>query len=161
MNSSRKPLVVVPKSSHVREMIEVAPLSIEPRAQRVGIWVIAPRTLRPADLMVSCMLWPKRLRAAGVKRVAVVLPVEAYVAAEPVLGACVWRMRDAGIAVAYFHEGHFESDQIKAWFEQRRPRRRVTSDSLITLSERYAERGNVVAATLSVRLAARESALAA
>jgi hypothetical protein len=160
MNAS-KPLIIVPKSTHVREMIEVAHLSLEPRAQRVGIVIIAPRTLRPADLMVSCMFWPKQLRGAGVTRVAVVLPVEAYVAAEPLLRACSRRMRDEGIAIAYFHEGHFESDQIKAWFEQRRPRRRVTTEVLVQLSDRYAERGNVVAATQAARLAERECAQAA
>jgi len=57
-----KPLVVVPKSPQVAQMIEAAPLSVEPRAQRVGIVVIAPGTLRPADLMVACHFWPKELR---------------------------------------------------------------------------------------------------
>lgn len=148
-----KPVVYVPRSNQVARMIEVEALSIMPRAQRVGVCLIAPRAIRPAELMASCMFWPKQLAAAGVRRVAVVLGTEAYVWARPVLASCRCRMGQHRVAVEYFHEGHLESDQIAAWFEERKPRRRVTSDSLIKLSQRYAERGDVRAATNAARLA--------
>jgi hypothetical protein len=148
-----KPVVYVPRSNEVSRMIEVEALSITPRAQRVGLCLIAPRTIRPAELMASCMFWPKQLATAGVKRVCVVLSAEAYIMAHPMLASCRSRMAEYGIAIEYFHEGHLESDQILAWFEERKPRRRVTSDSLIKLSQRYAERGDVRAANHAVRLA--------
>lgn len=148
-----KPVLVIPKSAQVSQMLETEPLSIEPRAQRIGIVVVAPRTLRPADLMVACHFWPKVLRPAGVSRVAVVLGLETYLNAEPILRGCQRRMKEQGVIVEYFHEAHLESDQIDAWFEQRRPRRRVTTDALMRLSERYAARGDIRTACHAVRLA--------
>ncbi len=148
-----KPVVYVPRSNEVSRMIDVEALSITPRAQRVGVCLIAPRMIRPAELMASCAYWPKQLATAGVARIVVLLSAEAFVQARPVLAACRCRMAEYGVDVEYFHEGHLESDQIAAWFEQRKPRRRVTTDSLIKLSERYAARGDVRAATHAVRLA--------
>lgn len=152
MQDSR-PVVIVPKSPQVSRMLEAEPLLLSSRAQHVGIVVIAPRTTKPADLMVACHFWPKHLKQAGVARVAVVLAVEAYVTCQLLLPVCDFKMAEQGVSVAYFHEGHLESDQIHAWFEQRRARRRVTSDALIRLSERYAERGDVRSACHAVRLA--------
>ena len=151
--SDMKPLIYVPKSSQVSQMVEAAPLSIEPRAQRVGVAIIAPRVLRPADLMVACHFWPKALREANVSRVAVVLGVESYVTAQPIVAACKCRMHEQGITVEYFHEAHLESDQLRAWFEQRQPKRRVTSDTLVKLSQRYAARGDIRAAQYALRIA--------
>lgn len=148
-----KPVIVVPKSFQVTHMIEAAPLSIEPRAQRVGIIVIMPRGMRPADLMVACHFWPRTLREGGVKRVAIVLDVEAYVLAKGIFEGCRFKMREQGIEIEYFHEAHFESDQIRAWFEGRRPRRRVSTDVFVRLSERYASRGDMRAASHALRLA--------
>lgn len=148
-----KPVVYVPRSNEVSRMIEVEALCITPRAQRVGLCLIAPRMIRPAELMASCMFWPKQLAACGVKRACVVLSAEAFLLARPMLASCRSRMAEHGIAIEYFHEGHLESDQIAAWFEQRKPRRRVTSDSLVKLGQRYAERGDVRAATHALRLA--------
>src|SRR5690606_3704730 len=79
--------------------------------------------------------------------------VEAYVIAEPVLGGCVRRMKEQGIALAYFHEGHLDTDQIRAWFEQRPPRRRVTTDMMVKLGERYMARGDHRAASHALRIA--------
>lgn len=152
MNDS-KPHVYVPRSNEVSRMIEVEPLSIRPRAQRVGIVLIAPRTIQPAQLMTACVFWPKQLHLAGVSRVAVLLGVEAYLAAKPIVASCQHRMYEQRMSVEYFHEGHLESDQITAWFEQRKPRRRVTTDAMMKLSERYAERGDVRAARQAARLA--------
>lgn len=148
-----KPVVYVPRSNEVSRMIEVEALSVTPRAQRVGVCVIAPRMIKPAELMASCMFWPKQLAVAGVKRVGVVLSSEAFLQARPILTSCRCRMAEFGVAIEYFHEGHLESDQIAAWFEQRKPRRRVTSDSLIKLGQRYAERGDIRSAANAVRLA--------
>jgi len=153
-----KPIIVVPKSFQVTHMIEAAPLSIEPRAQRVGIIVIMPRGMRPADLMVACHFWPSTLREAGVKRVAVVLDVEAYVLAKGIFESCRFKMREQRIEIEYFHEAHFESDQIRAWFEGRRPRRHVSTDVFVRLSERYASRGDMRAAAHALRLAEAASA---
>jgi hypothetical protein len=94
-----RPIIVVPKSTQVSQMIEAGELGIEPRAQRVGVVIIAPRSIQPSDLMVSCVFWPRPLRVAGVARVAVVLAVEAYVAAQPVLAACKCQLREQGIEV--------------------------------------------------------------
>ena len=47
----------------------------------------------------------------------------------------------------------YDPDRLPWLTEERKPRRRVTSDSLIKLSQRYAERGDVRAATNAMRLA--------
>jgi hypothetical protein len=89
----------------------------------------------------------------GVRRAAVVLSVQAYAAAEPQLRASTRWLQAHGIVVTYFYEGHLDGDQIAAWFEQRKARRRVTSDSMIKLSERYAERGDARAAYHAIVIA--------
>jgi hypothetical protein len=150
-----KPLLVVPSSTKLARAFDddLATIRISGRARRNGVIVIAARETQPNELMAACQLWPAVLREAGVKRVAVVLSVQAYATAEPLLRACMRCLKARGIAVAYFHEGHLDSDAIAAWFEQRKSRRRITSDSMIKLSERYAERGDARAAYHAIVLA--------
>jgi hypothetical protein len=150
-----KPLLVVPRTNNLTRAFDDDLESIRgsDRAQRNGIVVIAPRDTQPNALMASSHLWPQVLRAIGVSRVAVVLSVQAYASAAQLLTGCVRCLQAHGIAVTYFHEGHLDGDQIAAWFEQRKARRRVTSDSMIKLSERYAERGDARAAYHAIVIA--------
>jgi hypothetical protein len=152
-NALDRPLLVIPCSRVVAHMLDAAPLAASARARDIGIVVLMPRHTHASDLFAACFFWPKILNEAGVARVAVVLHVEAYARAEPLLPNSRQRMKDLGVAVRYFHEGHLESDQIRAWFEQRRPRRRVTSDTLIKLSHRYAIRGDFRSARHARQLA--------
>lgn len=147
-----RPFLYVPRSCAIARMLEADVLAAEERARQTGVLVIAPRALRPADLMASCHFWPAPLR--GVPRVAVVLGIEAYVLARPVFPACYAKFAEHGIALQYFHEAHLESDQIEAWFHARRPRRRVTTDTLVRLSDCYARRGDERGASHALRLAA-------
>jgi hypothetical protein len=148
-----KPLLVIPSASNVGAMLDLELLLSTPRAQRIGVVVIPPRHMRPADVMAATHLWPSTLRRAGVSRLAVILGVEAYICARAILPGCQHKLHDGGIESAYFHEGHLESDQIRAFFESRKPRRRVTTDALIKLSQRYALRGDIRSATHARRLA--------
>jgi hypothetical protein len=148
-----KPLLVIPAASNVAAMLDRDVLVSTSRAQRIGVVVIPPRHMRPADVMAAAHLWPSTLRPAGVSRLAVILGVEAYVNARAIVPGCQHKLHEAGIAAAYFHEGHLESDQIRAFFEARKPRRRVTTDALIKLSQRYALRGDIRSATHARRLA--------
>ena len=148
-----KPLVIVPKSPQVAQMLHGHALSLEPRAQRAGIVVIAPRNMKPADLMVACHFWPPVLCESRVSRIAVVLAVEAYVQGKGVLMACKSKLFEHGITIEYFHEGHLDSDQIRAWFENRKPRKRVSTDTLVKLAERYTARGDIRAAQHALRIA--------
>ena len=148
-----KPLLVIPRMSQVSAMLDLELLVSTPRAQRTGVIVIAPRHVRPADVMAAAHLWPSTLRLAGVSRLAVILGVEAYSLARAIIPGCQHKLNDAGIEAAFFHEGHLESDQICAFFEARKPRRRVTADALIKLSQRYALRGDIRSATHARRLA--------
>lgn len=149
----KKPLLLLPRASHVAAMLDVELLMSTPRAQRVGVIVILPRHVRPVDVMAGAHLWPSTLRHAGVSRLAVILGVEAYVLARALVPGCQHKLHEGGIDAAYFHEGHLESDQIPAFFEARKPRRRVTTDALIKLSQRYALRGDIRSATHARRLA--------
>jgi hypothetical protein len=148
-----KPLLVIPNTSTVAAMLDIELLVSTPRAQRVGVVVIPPRHMRPADVMAAAHLWPATLRRAGVSRLAVILGVEAYVLARAIVPGCQHKLHESGVDSAYFHEGHLESDQIRAFFEARKPRRRVTTDALIKLSHRYALRGDIRSATHARRLA--------
>lgn len=136
---SMKPLLVIPRSTQVSRMLDAEALA-DPRARTVGVVIIAPRVLRPSDLMAGCHFWPSVLARVRVTRIAIVLAVDTYVLARPLLPGCQHRLHEHGIAAAYFHEAHLESDQIRAWFEHRRPQRRVTSDALMKLSMRYLDR---------------------
>ena len=147
-----KPLLVVPRSMQVARMIDTAALA-DPRARAAGVVLVAPRLLRPSDLMAGCHFWPSVLEAAHVTRIAIVLAVETYALARPLLPGCQHRLHERGIAASYFHEAHLESDQIRAWFEHRRPQRRVTSDALMKLSLRYLERDDPQGASHARHLA--------
>jgi hypothetical protein len=103
--------------------------------------------------MTAAHLWPVQLARAGVRRFAVLLGVDAYVQARPLLRGCEYKLAEHAIEGAFFHEAHLESDEIRAFFEHRRPRRRVTSDALIKLSHRYALRGDTKSAAAARRLA--------
>lgn len=153
--TDHKPLLVVPATTNLARAFDddLESLRVSDRASRNGVVVIAPRETQPHELMAACRLWPAVLGELGITRVAVVLSVQAYGMAEPLLRACVRCLKASGIAVAYFHEGHLESDHIAAWFEQRKARRRITSDSMIRLSERYAQRGDARAAYHAIVIA--------
>lgn len=153
----RTPLVVVPRTTNLAQAFDdnAAAISVSERAQRTGLLVLAPRETAPHALMVACQMWPFVLRSLGVKRVAVVLGVETYMIAEPLLRACTRCLTASKLDVAFFHEGHLESDQIGSWFARRRARRRVTSDAMIKLSERYIERGDIRGAYHAIEIAER------
>src|SRR4051812_5245584 len=108
-----KPLLVIPNTTNVASMLDLELLVSTPRAQRIGVVVIPPRHMRPADVMAAAHLWPSTLRRAGVSRLAVILGVEAYVLARAILPGCQHKLHDHDVDVAYFHEGHLESDQIR------------------------------------------------
>jgi hypothetical protein len=153
--ADHKPLLVVPRTTNLSRAFDddLECVRLSQRARRNGIVVIAPRETQPNALLASSHLWPAVLSMLGVTRIAVVLSVQAYAAAEPLLRACTRCLNAHAITVAYFHEGHLDGDQIAAWFEQRKARRRVTSDSMIKLSERYAERGDARAAYHAIVIA--------
>ena len=153
--TDHKPLLVVPRTMNLTRAFDddLESIRVSQRARRNGIVVIAPRETQPNALMAASHLWPPVLRAMGVTRVAVVLSVQAYAAAARLLRSCTRCLKAHGIAVTYFHEGHLEGDHIAAWFEQRKARRRLTSDSMIKLSERYAERGDARAAYHAIVIA--------
>jgi hypothetical protein len=147
-----KPLLVIPRSTDIKSMLDLDMLLAAPRAQRIGVIVILPRDVRPADVMTAAHAWPATLVRAGVSRLAVLLGVAAYVDARPLLRGCQYKLAERAIDATFFHEGHLESDEIRAFFEQRRPRRRVTTDALIKLSHRYALRRDARGATSARRL---------
>lgn len=153
--TDNKPLLVVPRTANIARAFDDDSdfIRFSHRARRNGIVVIAPRETTPNALMASAQLWPPVLRELGVTRVAVVLSVQAFTVAEPLLRGCVRCLKAHGLAVTYFHEGHLDSDHIAAWFEQRKARRRITTDSMVKLSERYAERGDARAAYHAIVIA--------
>lgn len=150
-----RPFVVVPSTMNLAQAFDddAAAIRVSERALRTGVCVLAPRETTPHALVVSCQMWPFVLRSMGVRRVAVVLGVETYMIAEPLLRTCTRSLKARRLAVAFFHEGHLESDQIGAWFERRRARRRVTSDAMIKLSERYIARGDIRGAYHAIEIA--------
>lgn len=132
---------------------DLAAIRASPRALRNGVVVLAPRATEPPALMVSCQMWPFVLRSIGIRRVAVVLGVQSYLTAEPMLRTCVRCMKRHRVAIAFFHEGHLASDHIQAWFDRRKAERHVTSDLLRALGARYAERGDTRGAYHALELA--------
>jgi len=150
--------LVVPASPRIDRTFDAAMLeriASDDRARTVGIVIIMPTGVMPNALMGAAHLWPFALRGTSVSRIAVVLGVASYALAEPILRACVRRMAEQQLSVTYFHEGHLESDQVRAWCEMRPARRRVTTDSLVKLGERYAERGDVSTLMHAIQLAER------
>ena len=152
-----RPFLVVPRTTNLAQAFDddAGAIRVSERALRTGLIVLAPREASPAALMVSCQMWPFVLRTLGVSRVAVVLSVKTYMVAEPLLRTCTRWMKAHKLVVAYFHEGHLESDHIRAWFEHRPARKRLTTDAMIKLSERYIERGDVRGAYHAVEIAER------
>lgn len=148
-----KPLLVIPASTEIATMLDVERLVTAPRAQKSGVIVIAPRRWTPVDMMTAAHAWPAPLARAGVTRLAILLGVDAYIQARAVVRGAELKLAEYAIDAAVFHEGHLESDQIRAFFERRRPRRRVTTDALIKLSHRYALRGDTKSAASARRLA--------
>lgn len=151
-----RPMLVIPKSINVAHMFDselIDTMHCSDRAQRNGIVIIMPRDTRPSALMATCYLWPNALREAGVTRVALVLGVAAYGVAEPLLRGCARQMSGLGITITYFHEGHLESDQIRAWFERRKSNQQVSPRTMIELGDRYAQRGDIRGAVHAVKIA--------
>jgi hypothetical protein len=109
---------------------------------RNGILVIAPRVIDPGTLVVASHLWPLVLSSLRVRRAAILLSVQTYMTAEPVLRNCSRLMKARGLAFAFFHEGHLASDMIVAWFERRKPRNPLTSATMLALGEHYQARGD-------------------
>lgn len=155
--TTRRPLLVVPKTTNLAQAFDddAAAIRVSERALRAGLVVLAPRDTAPHAVMVSCQMWPFVLRSLGVTRVALVLGVQTYMLAEPLLRTCMRYMEAFELTIGYFHEGHLDSDQIRAWFEHRRARRRLTTDSMIKLSERYILRGDVRGAYHAIEIAER------
>jgi hypothetical protein len=148
-----KPLLVIPTTMDIATMLDVERLVAAPRAQKTGVVVIAPRRWRPADVMTAAHAWPATLTRAGVTRLALLLGADAYVQARAVLRGAELKLAGYAVDAAVFHEGHLESDENRAFFERRRPRRRVSCDALIKLSHRYALRGDTKSAASARRLA--------
>jgi hypothetical protein len=152
---SPQPFIVVPSSPDFAHIFDrdIARIRDSKRAKEVGIVVLMPRSVHPSTLMFAAYMWPQVLRGSGVGRIAVVLGIAAYASAEPLLGGCARRMLDGGIRVSFFHEAHVESGAIAAWAERRPLRKRVTTDQLVRICERYAERGDLKSAMLALKLA--------
>lgn len=150
-----KPLLVVPRTTNLTRAFDddLETIRVSLRARRNGVVVIAPRETQPSALMASSHVWPAVLQALDVRRVALVLSVQAYAMAARLLRSCTRCLQAHGISAAYFHEGHLDGDHIAAWFERRKARRRLTTDSMIKLSERYAERGDARAAYHAIVIA--------
>ncbi|HUS28004.1 MAG TPA: hypothetical protein VMZ53_05830 [Kofleriaceae bacterium] len=155
MRATLRPFVVVPASPDFARVFDrdIARIRSTERARELGVIVLMPRDVQPSTLMFAAYAWPQLLRGTGVTRIAVVLGIAAYAVAQPLLGGCVRRMADGGIHVEFMHEAHVESGALLAWSERRKPRRRVTTDQLVRVCERYADRGDLRSAMLALKLA--------
>jgi len=159
--TEHQPFIVVPASpdfAHVFDR-DIERIRASKRAREVGIVVLMPRSVHPSTLMFAAYMWPQVLRGTSVTRVAVVLGIAAYTTAKPLLGGCARRMLDSGIRIEFFHEAHVEAGSIAAWAERRVKRKRVTTDQLVRLCERYAERGDLKSAMLALQLAEETAAI--
>jgi len=150
-----RPLLVVPSSPDFARVFDrdIARIRTSKTARDVGVVVLMPRDVQPSTLMFAAYMWPQVLRGTGVTRIAVVLGIAAYATAQPLLGGCVRRMADGKVQVEFFHEAHVEAGALIAWSERRLPRKRVTTDQLVRICERYAERGDLRSAMLALKLA--------
>jgi hypothetical protein len=150
-----RPLLVVPGSPDFARVFDrdIARIRASKDAREAGIVVLMPRDIQPSTLMFAAYMWPQVLRDTGVTRIAVVLGIAAYATAQPLLGGCVRRMADGKIHVEFFHEAHVETGALAAWNERRLPRKRVTTDQLVRVCERYAERGDLRSAMLALKVA--------
>jgi hypothetical protein len=155
MSEPPQPFIVVPASPDFAHIFDgdVARIRVSKRAREVGIVVLMPREVQPSTLMFAAYMWPQVLRDTRVTRIAVVLGIAAYATAQPLLGGCVRRMAEGKIHVEFFHEAHVEVGALNAWSEHRVARKRVTTDQLVRVCERYADRGDLRSAMLALRLA--------
>jgi hypothetical protein len=150
-----RPLVVVPSCPDFARVFDgdLERIRKSDIARDVGVIVLMPRDVQPTTLMFAAYMWPQVLRGTGVTRIAVVLGIAAYATAQPLLSGCVRRMADGKIHVEFFHEAHVESGALLAWAEHRAPRKRVTTDQLVRVCERYADRGDLRSAMLALKIA--------
>ena len=150
-----RPLLVVPSSPDFARVFDrdIARIRANNNARDIGVVVLMPRSVQPSTLMFAAYMWPQVLRDTGITRIAVVLGIAAYATAQPLLSGCVRRMADGKIHVDFFHEAHVEAGALLAWSERRLPRKRVTTDQLVRICERYAERGDLRSAMLALKLA--------
>lgn len=155
MSDRAHPFLVVPTTADFAHVFDkdLARIRVAQRARDVGVVVLMPRTVQPATLMFAAMMWPNVLRGTGVVRVAVVLHIGAFAQAKPLLGGCQRRLHAGDLHVEFFHEAQVESGALTAWAERARRRKRVTTDQLVKVCERYAERGDLHNAILALRLA--------
>jgi hypothetical protein len=161
MNEQPQPFIVVPGSPDFAHIFDrdIVRIRASKRAREVGIVVLMPRSVHPSTLMFAAYMWPQVLKGTGISRVAVALGIAAYATAQPLLGGCARRMLDGGIRVEFFHEGHVEAGAIAAWAERRVRRKRVTTDQLVRICERYAERGDLKSAMLALQIAEESAAI--
>jgi hypothetical protein len=161
MSESPQPFIVVPASPDFAHIFDrdIERIRKSKRAREVGIVVLMPRSVHPTTLMFAAYMWPQVLRGTGISRIAVALGIAAYATAQPLLGGCARRMLDGGIRVEFFHEGHVETGAIAAWAERRVRRKRVTTDQLVRICERYAERGDLKSAMLALQIAEETAAI--
>lgn len=153
-------ILVVPRSTKIAHAFDgplLQRMRRDPRAQHAGVLVIMPTTLTPPQLMCAASTWPQLLRKeAGVTRIAIVLGIAAYATNESILRGCVRTAAARRVELVFFHEAQLATDVVRAWCQRRLPRRkRVTTDSLVKLGERYAERNDVTGATHAFELAER------
>ena len=150
-----QPFIVVPASPDFAHIFDrdIDRIRASKAAREVGIVVLMPRSVHPSTLMFAAYMWPQVLRGSGISRIAVVLGIAAYATAQPLLGGCARRMLEGAIRVEFFHEADVEAGAIAAWAERRTRRKRVTTDQLVRLCERYAERGDLKSAMLALQLA--------
>jgi hypothetical protein len=155
MTMQPRPLLVVPSSPDFARVFDrdIERIRKNEQVREAGIVVLMPRDVQPTTLMFAAYMWPQVLRGTGVTRIAVVLGIAAYTTAQPLLGGCARRMADGKIQVEFFHEAHVETGALFAWAERRTPRKRVTTDQLVRVCERYAERGDLRSAMLALKLA--------
>lgn len=155
MSDRLHPFLVVPASPDFARVFDrdITRIKMAQRAREVGVVVLMPRDVQPATLMFAAMMWPQVLRGTGITRVAVVLHVGAFALAKPLLGGCARRMADAKIQVEFFHEAQVDNGALISWAERSRKRKRVTTDQLVKVCERYADRGDLRNAILALKLA--------
>jgi hypothetical protein len=155
MAKQQRPLLVVPSSPDFARVFDrdIERIRNNVQVREAGIVVLMPRDIQPSTLMFAAYMWPQVLRGTGVTRIAVVLGIAAYTTAQPLLCGCARRMADGKIHVEFFHEAHVESGALFAWTERRTARKRVTTDQLVRVCERYAERGDLRSAMLALKLA--------
>lgn len=155
MSDRLLPFLVVPASPDFAKVFDrdITRIKMAQRSRDVGVVVLMPRDVQPATLMFAAMMWPVVLRGTGITRVAVVLHVGAFALAKPLLAGCARRMADAKISVEFFHEVQVANGALSSWAERSRRRKRVTTDQLVKVCERYAERGDLRNAMLALKLA--------